>query len=463
MRMRGFRPWKAALILAPALSCCSAGCGVSNVEQDAHPSDSTGDGVPCPEGMTDCDGTCVDTSADHGHCGGCTRACDAAEVCFDGECVLECPAGLVGCSGSCVDTATSNSHCGGCGNACSSVEQCREGSCRLMLKIRSVRTGTATMAGSSVSVDIAEIDRARSFLVFSASPDEDDATCGFVRGQITGSTQLTFTRDNRYGECDADFPLRWYVAEFTGGVTVQRGTQDQGGDVTLRAVDPSKSFPIISYSNEGGNIADDDFVRARLENETTLGLTGGGTNTVIEWQVVSIDDVTVRTGDVSLAAGDEAVDATVEAVEPARSWLVYTYTSSGGTPNGELGEKLIQGLITDPTTLSFDRELTGSSHDVTYYVVEFDDWTAVQHGSQPFTATSDESVVLSEVDVTTSLAAGGYVMMVGKSRDTRGENLGEGWFRLDLEGPTALEIHRSRDDSPAVLGWFVVDFAGLRP
>ena len=40
----------------------------------------------CQEGLTQCDGVCVNTQSDPGHCGGCGEACDPGQTCDAGEC-----------------------------------------------------------------------------------------------------------------------------------------------------------------------------------------------------------------------------------------------------------------------------------------------------------------------------------------------------------------------------------------
>lgn len=43
----------------------------------------------CVDGLTACDGACVDTDSDAGHCGGCDQACDPGIACQEGACVTE--------------------------------------------------------------------------------------------------------------------------------------------------------------------------------------------------------------------------------------------------------------------------------------------------------------------------------------------------------------------------------------
>ncbi|MFH1435223.1 MAG: hypothetical protein ABIJ56_05870 [Pseudomonadota bacterium] len=72
----------------------------------------------CPAGLAWCSGTCVNISTDHGNCGVCGVECDAIEVCYEGDCLLECPVGRENCGGSCVDVDSDPFNCGDCGEAC---------------------------------------------------------------------------------------------------------------------------------------------------------------------------------------------------------------------------------------------------------------------------------------------------------------------------------------------------------
>jgi Tol biopolymer transport system component len=87
----------------------------------------------CAAPLVKCGESCVDTSIDALHCGGCETACDVrdGEACVDGGCELECGAGTVACGGRCVDTGSDAAHCGDCDTACDSGEVCADGSCTL--------------------------------------------------------------------------------------------------------------------------------------------------------------------------------------------------------------------------------------------------------------------------------------------------------------------------------------------
>ena len=68
----------------------------------------------------------------------------------------------------------------------------------------------------------------------------------------------------------------------------------------------------------------------------------------------------------------------------AKSWLIYSYET---TPDSipDIGQYLVRGQLTNPTTLTFDRSNTGTvGLTLTWYLVEFTDASTVQSGSQAF-------------------------------------------------------------------------------
>jgi hypothetical protein len=76
-----------------------------------------GVGGVCPEGLTLCDGGCVDLRSDESHCGSCFAYCSFGTECFDGYCAPVCPGGAF-CFGNCTDILHDPYNCGGCGNVC---------------------------------------------------------------------------------------------------------------------------------------------------------------------------------------------------------------------------------------------------------------------------------------------------------------------------------------------------------
>jgi hypothetical protein len=95
----------------------------------------------CDEGLTDCDGACVDLLSDLDNCGACGAVCESGLVgvaCYEGECVrTSCPAALTGCPSDnpnpsyeyhCFDLSSDPDNCGECGNVCASGA-CADGTC----------------------------------------------------------------------------------------------------------------------------------------------------------------------------------------------------------------------------------------------------------------------------------------------------------------------------------------------
>jgi len=107
------------LVIAAITALGLAACG----------DDSTGGG--CTDGLSDCDGTCVNLQIDRAHCGICGTACNPGEVCAEGTCSLSCQAGLTDCNGTCVDINTDRANCGVCATACNPGEVCSAGTCAL--------------------------------------------------------------------------------------------------------------------------------------------------------------------------------------------------------------------------------------------------------------------------------------------------------------------------------------------
>ncbi|MEZ4410961.1 MAG: MXAN_6577-like cysteine-rich protein [Polyangiales bacterium] len=127
------RRW--ALLTALSLGTL-AGCTGSSVV--GGPTDAATDAgaadvpdAPCVTGFSECSGVCRDLQSDNAHCGACSNACPAGQVCARGVCAVTCGAGFTECSGACRDLQSDLAHCGACGNACPAGQVCSMGACRV--------------------------------------------------------------------------------------------------------------------------------------------------------------------------------------------------------------------------------------------------------------------------------------------------------------------------------------------
>jgi len=119
---------------------CGFQCGdVQNVDQRACVAGECGF-LECDSGYGDCDSLamngCESSLNSAGNCGACGTELSADEICVDGTVEMGevgCPEGTTNCSGSCVDLLTSTEHCGACGAQCRSTNaervSCVAGSC----------------------------------------------------------------------------------------------------------------------------------------------------------------------------------------------------------------------------------------------------------------------------------------------------------------------------------------------
>jgi len=331
----------------------------------------------------------------------------------------------------------------------------------------SVQNGQATLPADTLSVDVAisSVNTGRAFLVFGARFDSAEPGKSQVSGRMVDGTTLRFERGIAASPAPA-ITIEWYVAEFSGGVSVQRGTTLLSAlttNVAITSVDTAKAFPIISYRTDGATYDLNDFVRAKITGSTNLELTvnEAGSCCTIEWQVIEYQDAKVQSNDVTFATTDSSRTAAITSVNTWRTWLLFTYTSDSGTGTN-IGQKMVRGVVTNPTTLTFDRSNTGQAMTLTYYVVEFFDGTSVQSNSAAFLATeTQKDVTVTVVDASRTIAsAGAMYHRGGRTPYSGNDNPGVATVTLDLTSTTNLRLTRTVTGSAtADVGWFLVQFS----
>jgi len=329
-----------------------------------------------------------------------------------------------------------------------------------------VQRGTASIAAGAMSqgVAIQQLDLTRSFLVFGSRFDGVPPLETEVSGQISGSTALTFARAGAAGA--PALPVQYYVAEFQSGVLVQRGASTMSStqvSVTLpTAVDPTKSFPIVTYRNTGAGYGMDDFVRAKLTSPTQLSLESAlaAPNGIVEWQLISFDGASVQSGDVAVAAGDTLVTAPLQNVDPARTWLVFSYVLATFTSGAS--ETMIRGRVETATQLAFRRTVSGATGTLTWYAVSFNNGTTVQSATSSFGgAAATATAPLGAVDPMKTIAAtGGLYMRGGATAFVTNVNLGYATFTLDVGAGSQLSLTRgvTAANGAASADWFAITF-----
>jgi hypothetical protein len=116
----------------------------------------------CPKPLTDCGGTCVDTSGDLTNCGKCGASCSDGDVCVRSKCqpptlcgTVTCQAGQACCGTACVNLATDEQNCGKCGVVCAAGETCVVGKCQATVTCGTITCLPGESCCGTACVDLA--------------------------------------------------------------------------------------------------------------------------------------------------------------------------------------------------------------------------------------------------------------------------------------------------------------------
>jgi hypothetical protein len=260
------------------------------------------------------------------------------------------------------------------------------------------------------------------------TPDLAFYSCALNNGGVGGTPRLTITPSAAPGNITTR--VHYYVAEFTAGVSVQRGAATFSGTAltptaapSFTAVDCTKSFVLTSMrSNQTGTSNDERaFVRATLGTaaapctsgtSSNLELTrlegSAGTTLTVEWQIVTYEGATVQRGTSCIggAAASPACPTAAgatngrnnrvtlgTAVDTTKTFILHTW-QVGTAVAGVEGEYLVRSefLTTGAsvTGVEFERALTVTNNNrqvqISYQVVSLADGSTVQgSGTAPTT------------------------------------------------------------------------------
>ena len=328
-----------------------------------------------------------------------------------------------------------------------------------------IQSGLATLAAgsSTVSVTISSVVTTHAFLTFGASFSDDNPGFSQISGQVIDATTIRFQRAT--STAAPAITIKWYVAEFSRGVTVQRGSAAMTATsltVSISSVSLTDSFPLVTYRKSGTTYIGDNFVKAKITSSTNLQLSlvwiGSPADGVCEWQVVEYTDASVQTGDVSFASNQASAPVTIPAVDETKAWLLFSYTAANGS-FANIGQRMVRGLIVNPVTLVFDRVGVFLTINLTWYLIVFADTASVQSWTVSF-ATSDtqKDVAISCVDLTKAIVTAGGMYYRGGNTFFSGDNPGVATFTLDLTTSTNLRISRGATNYSTDVGYFVVEF-----
>jgi hypothetical protein len=343
-----------------------------------------------------------------------------------------------------------------------------------------VQSGTAvSTASGTVTVPITSIDPTRSFLVFQTRHDGNRPVSSYLRGRIATATTLEFVRVTDEAT-PVQMDIRWYVASFASGVSVQRGQVSQATQTINVPITPvgavNRAFVTWSKTpvNTDGTWDNNDPILGELTSASNLQFRVDFETAVhtIWWEVVEFTDpadITVQKGSTSLTGAATSVTATLSpAVDVGRTFLLVGFRTADS--GNDIGARMLRAQLTNSTTITIDRSTAGSGDDITEIVwqaVELKDGSSVQRGSETFAAgTAQRIVPLSPpMDPNRSIAfasvqpAGGQNQ--GRSPYTASDVLGVGSFTMAL-APGQITMDRNNTAAASDVGWFAVQFKARR-
>ena len=325
----------------------------------------------------------------------------------------------------------------------------------------SIQSGTASSTGS---ISITSVDTSKSFV-----------HCGF---RISGSAannfstcQLNSTGDTVLFQSGggSSVSVNWYVAEFSKGVSVQRGSETMDSstsslDVTLSSsVDLSRTFVIVSSRMSTSDTDKDErrTVMAQLTTSTNLQISRNETGIAIdvEWQVVQMDGAKVQSGTTTLSG--TSATASLTSVDESTTFLIFNSKASSDV-DGVENRFYTRGTITDSTTITFNRETSSTgSVDISWYAIEMIEGTVVQKGSGSVSdgsTTIDAAIPSSVADTTkTMVAYSNTVLQTDNLTSTSDQDSGNYSYQF-IDSSNIQFTRGSSETRSATLDWFTVEF-----
>jgi hypothetical protein len=327
-----------------------------------------------------------------------------------------------------------------------------------------VQTGIIDwQSGDSMrSAPITPVDPTKALLVFSVSVDGTSPDSIKFAGELSGADTVAFYRA---GTGDVA-RLSWQVVSWDGW-TVERGAASipsadvEVFDVLGRSVEQTKSIVLATTYGGGTLFNDDDCVRAELISPTQVRFAISNSNVTaveIQWQVVEMATAAVQRGLASLPMGSTSVDVPITAIDPTRSWLVQSYSSTGLDTGVVAASMQIQGRIVDSRSLRFQRGDGEGDHVIAWQVAEIPT-AVVQHGALDLGVGQPVGqVTLLEVEPTSTFTFGGaWGGFAGSTFYATDANPGTSWATSRLVGRTAIELARAQTTEMATLPWSVLE------
>jgi len=341
-----------------------------------------------------------------------------------------------------------------------------------------VRRGTCTLSSGATSavcaITPAQLDLAKTFLVFQAVPGDDGApSSSNVRCRFASTSAITCSRNDVSA---LDVSVAWQTVELPNGIRVQHVDAACGASnvvsIPIAAVGSvADTFVLASHEEFGINQDDDDMGMVELTSPTNVDVTLVSTCTwAISLEVVELTGSSVTAGRVQLPA---VVDTAIASGLPAAglgSTVVLHSHDTDIPSSGGICDRVVRGQVDSDTSMSFRRGngnsaavCTDQDLELAYQRIDFGALATVQQvpaSMPPGTFTAD--VTIGSVDPTRSLVLSGGQPMSGQAMGETDYDaddiIGEAAALHLLTGPTNLQLIRGSGNAPARWSAFVVQF-----
>ena len=337
--------------------------------------------------------------------------------------------------------------------------------------IRQKMSGSATMGTSQTDITVTlpqAVNLNTSLLLFTYRVDDADVGQVLVGGELTSSTTVEFHR-NASGPA---IEIAWQVLDFISGITVYRGSGNISDGTTINIganVAQGRSWPIISYENNGGAFGSDDMASVTLTNNSApagtydqVAFTIGGGDMTGYWQVVecATGNCNVQTVLSNLTNPATSATATIPtAVTPAQTLLFTSHTISGDME----GDDLPRTELTNGTTITHTRtDGDDISAAITTHVVEFTDGTTtVQHGTLNVNSgvASQDASITNVAQAASVVFSAGALGIQGSGGVTDQDNPGANWFSFEFLDAATIRATRANTTQAATISYQVAEFS----
>lgn len=342
-------------------------------------------------------------------------------------------------------------------------------------KLVSVTSGDLTMdVAQAANLAPLTVDVPHSILFTSLSESEPSPNYGAVLCDLHEADQpsmgtaagISCYRNNAGTDTGTGMiTVHWTVATFSAGVTVQRGHADTNvanpSMVPLAtAADLDSSFVLLGGDFNGGSgWGNNEFVRARLLDSSTLELKTLVPGTEVAWQVVTMKDAKVQRGTASVATSGTSTTATIASTTDPM--LLTTYTTDNASSIAA-ATMLLRASATSPTELTFTREMSGSELEIAWEAVTL---PFVTHTGSTMLATGEltKTENVADLPASSSVALSTNEAVQGQSSGSTTyagadlDLLGEGGARIAVTDNT-LTFTRATAQAAATIDWTAVDF-----